>query len=56
MSKQNIGGEPKMVNEEVINPCDNNPKFECPVNEEGRNRTCRKDGFCAIAIDDEECC
>ena len=33
--------------------CDNNPNAECPVNEEGRKRTCRKDGFCAVA--DEDC-
>jgi hypothetical protein len=36
-------------------PCDNNKKFDCPVNEEGRNRTCRKDGLCAIADDDSGC-
>jgi len=33
----------------MVTGCDNNKEFDCPVNEEGRNRTCRKDGLCAIA-------
>ena len=29
--------------------CDHSNHFTCPVNDEGRNRTCRKDGFCAVS-------
>jgi hypothetical protein len=36
-------------------PCDNNKEYECPVNEEARNRTCRQDGLCAIADEDAIC-
>ena len=32
--------------------CDNNPDFDCPVNEPARERTCRKDGLCAIATEE----
>jgi len=29
--------------------CDNNKNYLCPINQEGRNRTCRLDGFCPMS-------